>query len=73
MSYPVCPSCATNLSIRYIPFEKGMLKICNNTKLSKTEREKAVFDLLGELGIDPKQYCCRTILLTYVKLVNVIM
>jgi len=73
MSYPVCTSCSTNLSIRYIPFEEGMKKICNNKKLSKKEKDKAVFDLLDKLGIPPEQYCCRMILLSYCKLVKVIM
>ncbi len=73
MSYPVCPSCGTDLSKRYIPFEESMKKICDDTKLSKEQVEKAVFELLDTLGIKPEQYCCRTRLLTYVHMVDIIM
>ena len=71
MLYYKCPTCGTILANKQIPFEQGMLKICNNEKLTEKQKEIEKKKLLDELYI--LNVCCRMRMLTYIKLIDIIL
>ena len=70
MLYFKCPTCKTDFSKKQILLEEGLLKICNDTSLTKEKSDKAKQDLLDKLKII--NYCCKMRAITYVDLITVI-
>jgi len=60
-----CPTCKTLLADKQIPFEEGMDKICNDTKLTDEQKDKKRKELLDKLELH--RYCCRMRILTYTR------
>ena len=64
--YIVCPTCGRLLADKYETYEKRLLEINNNKKLSEEERNKEFIKLMDDLEIPKKNYCCRMRLATYI-------
>lgn len=69
MLYYRCPTCKTILGNKQIPYEEAFEKICN-TKLTREERAKKMKELLDNLELP--RLCCRQKILSYVKLIEVL-
>ena len=69
MLYYKCPLCRTLLANKQIPYEKGMEKICNSD-MSDEEKDKAKRKLLDDLELTMQ--CCRSLMMTYVKLIDIV-
>lgn len=68
MLYYKCPSCKTVLANKQIPYEIGLKKICNNSKLSEEEANAAKKALLDNLLI--LNMCCRPRVMSYIDLID---
>jgi len=66
----VCFTCGKLLGDVQIPYEEDILLIENNTSLSEDEKTNEKAKLLDKYYINT--YCCRSRVLTYIKLINVI-
>jgi len=71
MLYYKCPTCKTLLADKQLLYEQKMEKICNNDKLTKKQKDVAKRNLLDELHV--KNICCRMRIMTYVKLIDLIL
>jgi len=70
MLYYRCVTCATELANKQLPWERGLEDICQNSKLTETEKDLRKKNLLTELEII--NYCCRARVLTYVRKIDLI-
>ena len=71
--YYRCPSCRTVLANKQLPYEQAMLKIRNNTKMSRKQKDAAQKKLLDDLYLDKDEnICCRTRILTYMPQIDII-
>lgn len=70
MLYLRCPTCKTILANKQIPFEEGINSICKKNNLSDKEKDKQKMELLDNLQL--KRYCCRTRIMTFTKLIEII-
>ena len=66
----VCFTCGKLLGEIQVPYEEDILQIENNTSLSNEEKSDEKAKLLDKYHI--KTYCCRSRVLTYIKLINII-
>jgi DNA-directed RNA polymerase subunit N (RpoN/RPB10) len=64
-----CPTCGTLLGDIQLINEKEIEKI-DNSKFSEVEKTKKKEELINKYGLD--RYCCRTRILGYVDIVNII-
>ena len=64
-----CPTCGTLLGDIQLIHEQEIKKI-DNSKLSEVEKNKKKEELINMYGLD--RYCCRTRILGYVDIVNII-
>jgi DNA-directed RNA polymerase subunit N (RpoN/RPB10) len=64
-----CPTCGTLLGDIQLIHEQEIKKI-DNSKLSDIEKNKKKEELINMYGLD--RYCCRTRILGYVDIVNII-
>lgn len=67
---PVCFSCGHLLADIQIPYERDIEEIINNNKLTNEEKDEQKSQLLDKYNI--KRYCCRSRVITYVKLIDII-
>lgn len=69
-----CYVCHRILANRQLYYEKKLKKICDDYELGKykdyEECNKDKMNLVNSLGL--KKYCCKQIVLTYVKLIDII-
>lgn len=72
MLYITCPTCNRVLADKMIPYEIGLKKICDNTKLTPEQVENEKIKLIDSLKIPRDRYCCRMRLITYRRLVNIV-
>jgi DNA-directed RNA polymerase subunit N (RpoN/RPB10) len=70
MLYARCPSCGLKLADKEVAYEKGLLMICDNPKLSDDERDKQKRILVNSLGL--KRWCCKQRALTYIDLIKIV-
>lgn len=70
MLYFRCPSCRDELANKVIVWEKEMVKISNNTKLSKDDKDKQQSDLLDKLFVENN--CCRMRIITYPSRIDIV-
>lgn len=70
--YIKCPTCGRILADKYLPYEKKILEINNNNKLSEEDRNKEIMKVMDDLQIPRNNYCCRMRLATYIDLYRVI-
>ena len=68
MLYFRCPTCGTCLANKQLVYENEINAICNNTKLSETERDIEKMKILDKIKLH--NYCCRMRMLTYLKLID---
>jgi len=66
----VCFTCGHLFADIQIPYEADLIKIENDDKMSVDAKSDAKAALLDKYHI--KKYCCRTRVLSYVKLVEII-
>lgn len=66
MLYFRCPTCKTELANKQLVYEDKLDKICNNSKMSKKEKDEAKMKLLDDLEL--VRYCCRMRMMTYTDL-----
>jgi DNA-directed RNA polymerase subunit N (RpoN/RPB10) len=71
MQYKTCPTCGYFLGQKTYEWEIKSNEICNNPNLSNDEKEKKKQDLL--LSLNLKRYCCKMRMMSYVKLVDIIL
>ena len=64
-----CPTCGTLLGDIQLIHEQEIKKI-DNSKLSEVEKNKKKEELINMYDLD--RYCCRTRILGYVDIVNII-
>ena len=64
-----CPTCGTLLGDIQLIYEKD-IKIIDNSKISENEKNKKKEGLMNKYSID--RYCCRTRVLGFVDIVNII-
>ena len=71
---PRCFTCGHVLANLELKYEEGLVNIDNNIKLTEDQKAKAKIDLVDKLlpGRWKKRYCCRTRLISYVDLINII-
>jgi len=67
---PVCFTCGHLFADIQIPYDSDLLKIDNDPKLSEDEKNNAKSLLLDKYHI--KKYCCRTRVLGFVRLIEII-
>ena len=67
---PVCFTCGHLFADIQVPYETDMTNIDNNPDLSEPQKTELKSKLLNKYHI--KKYCCRTRVLGYVKLVDII-
>jgi DNA-directed RNA polymerase subunit N (RpoN/RPB10) len=67
---PVCFTCGHLLADMQIPFENDLIKIENDPKLNEKEKSDLKATLLDKYHV--KSYCCRSRVLTYIKLIDII-
>lgn len=67
---PVCFTCGKLFADIQVPYEKDMNEIENNPKLKESEKSDAKAKLLDKYHV--KRYCCRSRVLGYVRLVDII-
>jgi DNA-directed RNA polymerase subunit N (RpoN/RPB10) len=65
-----CFTCGHLLADIQIPYENDLAKIDNDPKMSEDEKNDAKAALLDKYHV--KKYCCRTRVLTYVRLIEII-
>ena len=70
MLYLRCPTCKTILANKQLLFEEEQDKICNNKGISDDEKNIQKRELLDKLEV--KRYCCRGLMLTYLRLINIV-
>ena len=70
MLYFRCPTCKTVLANKQLPFEAEMEKICKDRTISDDEKNKQKKELLDKLEL--KRYCCRTLMMTYIKTIDIV-
>ena len=63
MLYLSCPTCGFFLGKKVLYYETEKDKICYNSKISKTEKEKLLSELL--LSLKLRRYCCNMRFMTY--------
>lgn len=69
----LCPTCRQLLADKQLYYEHHLDEICNKLetgKISDKESEQAKLDLIASLKL--RRYCCREIVVTYVKLIDII-
>ena len=71
MLYKTCPTCGYFLGQKTFEWETKSNEICNNPELNNEEKEKKKQELL--LSLNLKRYCCKMRMISYVKLVNIIL
>jgi DNA-directed RNA polymerase subunit N (RpoN/RPB10) len=64
-----CPTCGTLLGDIQLIHEEEVKKI-DSSKLTEDEKNKKKAELINTYGLD--RYCCKTRLLGYVDIVNII-
>ena len=67
---PVCFTCGKLFADIQVPYEKDMNDIENNPKLNEVEKGNLKAKLLDKYHIH--KYCCRTRVLGFVRLVDII-
>jgi DNA-directed RNA polymerase subunit N (RpoN/RPB10) len=67
---PVCFTCGHLFADMQVPYENDLAKINNDIKLSEHQKSDMKSKLLNKYHI--KNICCRTRVLGYVKLVDII-
>jgi len=72
MLYLVCPTCNRLLADKMIPYEEGIIKICDNPHLTHQQKEEEKIKLITSLIILQDRYCCRSRLMTYRDLVKIV-
>ena len=70
MLYCKCPTCKKLLASIQIPYEQRLENIVMDNNLSHEEKDKAKKKLLDDLEI--KRMCCRSRVLGYVRLIELI-
>ena len=70
MLYFRCPTCSTILANKQILYEKGLEEICVNPNLPKKQSNDAKKELLDRLEV--KNGCCRLLMLSYVRLIDIV-
>ncbi len=65
-----CPTCGKSMADKQIPFEEGLEKICQNPKLSEKQKDEAKRELVNSMGLE--RYCCKTRLISYVDLAQIV-
>lgn len=70
MLYLKCPSCKNILGNKQIPFKKDLKEICEDTKLSESQKNKKKEQLLNKYGLE--KYCCRMRMLSYTPLIDIV-
>lgn len=65
-----CPTCGTLLGDIQLIHEENIKKIDNNNNLSSIEKNKKKQELINMYGLE--RYCCKTRILGYVDIVNII-
>ena len=70
MLYLRCPTCKTVLANKQLLHEEMMAKICNDSKMSEVDKDKAKMKLLDDLEVI--RMCCRMRVMSYVKLIELI-
>ena len=69
-----CPTCRDLLGNKQIYYENGIKEILKKKKLNKyksdEDEEKDKVKLLNELKL--RRYCCKTLFLTYIPLIDII-
>ena len=68
MLYIICPTCGYFISQKILIYEEGKNNICNNPKLSNSEKEKELSELL--LSLKLRRYCCKMRIMTYKDIIN---
>lgn len=71
---PRCFTCGHVLADLELEYEEGLKQIDNNVKLNDEQKADAKKKLVNKLlpGRWAKRYCCRTRLLSYVDLIEVV-
>lgn len=69
MLYYRCPSCKTILGNKQIPYEEETEKICNSN-LTREQKGHAMKKLLDDMEL--KRLCCRQRIMSYAKLVQIL-
>jgi DNA-directed RNA polymerase subunit N (RpoN/RPB10) len=65
-----CPTCGTLLGDIQLIHEEEINKIDNNNKLSDEQKNERKKELINKYGLE--RYCCRTRIIGYVDIVNII-
>jgi DNA-directed RNA polymerase subunit N (RpoN/RPB10) len=72
MLYIKCPTCGRLLADKMLAYASGLEKIHSNDKLTDEQKNAEIEKLLDTLKIPKDNYCCRTRLMTYRKLIEII-
>ncbi len=67
---PVCFTCGHLFADIQVPYEADLIKIDNDANMTDEAKSDAKAALLDKYHI--KKYCCRTRILSYVRLVEII-
>ncbi len=65
-----CPTCGTLIGDIQLIHEKEIEKIDNNEKLNEDQKNEKKKELINKYGLD--KYCCRTRIITYVDIIDII-
>jgi len=71
MLYLSCPTCNKFLGEKTFEWETKSDEICSNPNLTIEEKEEKKQELLLSLGL--RRYCCKMRMMSYVKLVDIIL
>lgn len=70
----MCQTCRKLMGDKQLRYEGELEKICRDYEMKKYSSAKEMEDdkikLINKMGL--KRYCCRTLIMTYVKLINII-
>jgi hypothetical protein len=75
MLYLKCPTCHNLLGNKQLYYEENFDKITKDLemgKISNEEADKQKVDLLNFILPDKDRYCCRTRVLTYKRLIEIV-
>lgn len=71
MLYLKCPTCRTNLANKQLIYEREIEKVCNDPNLKGSDLDKAKAKILDDVKL--WRICCRMRIMTYNKLIDLIL
>jgi DNA-directed RNA polymerase subunit N (RpoN/RPB10) len=71
MLYMKCPTCGLLLGEIQLEYEAKLYQINNNNKLSDADKDEKRMELMNSFGLKDR-YCCRSRLISYVDVVQII-